>query len=302
MSTPAAAIARPSSARVWLHAARPRTLGASLVPVAVGSAAATELGDFHLWVFLLCAGVALLLQVATNLANDALDFMGGVDTRERRGPLRVTQAGWLDPASVLRAAIACLALAALLAIALVLRGGWPILLIGAISLLAAYAYSAGPVPLSSLGLGELAAFVFFGLVAVTGTAYLHTLGWSPFALIASVPIAALVTALMAVNNLRDIQTDRASGKRTLAVRMGAPATRALFAGLVVLAFAAAPALLLEPRTSVAVLLPLLALPLAVALVQKLVKARTGDEFNLALVSTARLHALYGLLLVAGILL
>lgn len=287
---------------IWLHAARPRTLGASLIPVAVGSAAAAADTVVRLDVTLLCSIAALSLQVGTNLVNDALDFVHGIDGLQRTGPLRVTLAGWLSPSQVLGGAGAAFALATACGAALVQIGGAPILWIGLAALVAAVAYSAGPFPLASHGLGEAAAFVFFGLVAVNGTAYLHTGRLSELALWTSVPVAALVAGLMTVNNLRDIETDRASGKRTLVVRMGARATRAGFAGLLALAFGWPLVLWLAVDGRLVFFLPWLALPLAISLARVLFQATTADEFNRALAGAARLHGVYGLLLAVGLVL
>lgn len=298
MSAPGRAEAPPRM-RAWLRAARPRTLGASLIPVAVGGALAHAEGALRPGVWAGCAAAALALQVGVNLANDAQDFLSGIDTGARRGPARATQAGWLPAGDVLRAAHACFALAAALGAWLAWVGGWPILAVGVLSIGAALGYSAGPFPLASHGLGELAAFAFFGVVAVTGSTYLHTQAISAAALAASVPIGCLAAALMAVNNLRDLETDRVAGKRTLAVRLGPRLTRAGYAALVAAAFAAAPLIAAATGRRLA-LLPWLALPLAALTVRALARARTGAAFNRALAGTARLHTVYGALLAAGI--
>ncbi len=290
----------PSPARALALAARPRTLGASLVPVLVGSALAASLGR-HAWsVTAVCALAALLLQVGANLANDALDHRAGVDDGDRLGPPRATQQGWLSYAQVAAAAAVTLALALLSGIWLVRIGGLPILVTGLVSIAAAVAYSAGPWPLSRHGLGELAAFVFFGLVAVGGSAYLQLDSLPAGVLIAAVPIGALVSCIMLVNNLRDIASDARAGKRTLAVRLGPERTRALFAlALGVAAVWPGVTALLLPQARLAVL-AWIALPLMPALARRLGRARSGPEFNRCLVDTARLHAVYGALYGLGI--
>ena len=271
----AAAPSRPTRMRAWWSAIRPRTLGASLIPVAVGA--------------------ALALQIGTNLVNDALDFLNRIDTAERIGPTRVTLAGWLSARAVLAGAGLAFGTALACGAYLVAVGGAPILWIGLASLAAAVGYSGGPFPLASHGLGEVAAFLFFGVVAVTGSAYLHLDRVSASALAASMPIAALVSAIMAVNNLRDIETDRRSGKRTLAVRIGAAAARRMYTALLAGAYAAA-LTLAWLLGSAWLLLPLASAPLALGAARRLHEARSGPEFNLALAGTARLHAVYGGLL------
>jgi 1,4-dihydroxy-2-naphthoate polyprenyltransferase len=294
-----AAPVRPSRGRAWWSAIRPRTLGASLVPVAVGASLAFAEGELRARVALACAAAALALQIGTNLVNDALDFLNRIDTAERIGPTRVTLAGWLSARAVLGGAGLAFATALACGVYLVAVGGAPILWIGLASLAAAVGYSAGPFPLASHGLGEVAAFVFFGVVAVTGSAYLHLDRLSADAVFASAPIAALVSAIMAVNNLRDIETDARSGKRTLAVRIGGPAARRMYAALVAGAYGSALALAWL-RGSAWLLLPLASLPLALAAVRQLRAAQSGPEFNLALAHTARLHAVYGALLCVGL--
>jgi len=290
-----ASAARPTLWRAWWSAIRPRTLGASLIPVAVGAALAASEGRLRAGVALACAAAALALQIGTNLVNDALDFLNRIDTAERLGPTRVTLAGWLSARAVLGGSALAFAAALACGVYLVAVGGLPILGIGLASIAAAVGYSAGPFPLASHGLGELAAFVFFGVVAVTGSAYLHLDRWSAAALAASLPVAALVSAIMAVNNLRDIETDARSGKRTLAVRLGAPRARNLYTALVAGAYAWTLALACL-RGSLWMLLPLASLPLALGAVRQLRAASSGPQFNLALAGTARLHIVYGGLL------
>jgi 1,4-dihydroxy-2-naphthoate octaprenyltransferase len=289
---------RPSKSRALLLAARPRTLGAALVPVAVGSALARASGAFDARVFMLCALAALALQVAANLANDALDFARGVDAPGRLGPPRATAQGWLRPREVLGATGAALLLALLAGSALVARGGWPIAALGLASMAAALAYSAGPFPLAWHGLGELAAFTFFGPIAVAGTYYLHTSHFSRAAVLAALPVGALVANLMLVNNLRDRSGDARAGKRTLAVRLGIRGGCRLYAALVGLAFGAAGALAWHAARGA--WLAFLAAPLAASAVRRVARARSEEDFAGRLIETARLHAVFGALYALGI--
>jgi 1,4-dihydroxy-2-naphthoate octaprenyltransferase len=236
-AAPAAATASVSPFRAWLLAVRPRTLPAAVAPILVGSAVAWHEGGFHLATALVALAVALLLQVGSNLANDVLDFRRGADTADRLGPTRVTQGGLLSTRQVAVATGVVLGLATLAGLYLVWRGGWPILLLGLAALVAAVAYTGGPAPLGYLGLGEIFVFLFFGLAGVAGSAYVQTRELTPLALWASVPIGAIVTAVLVVNNLRDIPTDRAAGKMTLAVRFGPRFARIEYLGLLAVAFA-----------------------------------------------------------------
>jgi 1,4-dihydroxy-2-naphthoate octaprenyltransferase len=221
----------------WVVAARPKTLAAAVVPVLVGFA----LARFAHWPsFVFALGGALLIQIGTNFVNDALDFRKGADTHERLGPLRVTQAGLLSDDAVLRGAYVCFALAGVCGVPLVMRGGWPIVVIGVTSIVAAYAYTGGPYPLAYHGLGELFVMVFFGIVAAGGTYYLQLLRIDRDALLAGVACGALAIVLLAINNLRDLVSDRASNKRTMAARFGPRFARAEIAVMALLPFALLP--------------------------------------------------------------
>jgi 1,4-dihydroxy-2-naphthoate octaprenyltransferase len=221
----------------WILAARPKTLAAAVVPVVVGFA----LARFAHWPsFWFALGSAVFIQIGTNFVNDALDFRKGADTHERLGPLRVTQAGLLSADAVLRGAYVCFALAVVCGVPLVLRGGWPIVVIGLTSIAAAYAYTGGPYPLAYNGLGELFVMAFFGVVAVGGTYYLQTLTMNRDALLAGVACGALAIVLLAINNLRDLENDRASNKRTLAARFGPRFARAEVAVMALLPFVLLP--------------------------------------------------------------
>jgi 1,4-dihydroxy-2-naphthoate octaprenyltransferase len=284
--------------KAWIMAIRPKTLTASLMPVAVGTGLAFGAGVGR-WLPALAALLgALLIQIGTNLANDYYDFVAGADTSERLGPRRITQAGLAAPATVRAAAFATLGAAAVAGAWLVAVGGWPILLIGVASLIAAVAYTGGPYPLAYHGLGDVFVFVFFGLVAVNGTVLLQTGNVTGLSLAVSLPVACLATAILVVNNLRDIGTDARAGKRTLAVRIGAAATRLQYAALVSIPFVVA--LLLAAVAGPALLVTLLAVPLAVREVRAL-HERDGAALNASLAGTARLHLIFGVLLAIGLL-
>ena len=281
----------------WLAGARPRTLPAAVVPVVVGTAVAQAGGQVIWWRAGTALVVALALQVGTNYANDYGDGIRGTD-EIRVGPIRLVASGLATPTAVKRAALLSLAVAggAGLLLALVVNP-W-LVLIGAACLLAAWGYTAGPRPYGYAGLGEVFVFVFFGLVAVTGTAYVQLGRVTGLALAASVPVGALVTALLVVNNLRDIPGDRVAGKRTLAVRLGAPRTRVLYAALVLGAFACG-ALLALARP--AALLCLLALPVAWPSVRRVLRGEEGRGLIAVLGATGRVHLVFGALLSAGLL-
>lgn len=223
--------------RVWVEAARPRTLPLAVAPVLVGTAAAGRLDLLRAGLALV---VALALQVAVNYTNDYADGVRGVDTAARTGPRRAVAAGLVAPVAMRAAALGALAVAAVAGLTLAWLVGWELLLVGAACLLAALGYSAGPRPYASAGLGELAVFVFFGLVATVGSAYVQIAAIPAQAVVAAVPVGLLAAAVLVVNNLRDLATDAAAGKVTLAVRLGDRGTRLLYTGLVAGALAAVP--------------------------------------------------------------
>ena len=282
----------------WLLASRPKTLSAAVVPVLMGSALAAHEPTAVTWWVLLCALVgAVLIQIATNFINDALDFKKGADTGERLGPIRVTAAGLLSAESVMRGAWISLFGAALCGIPLLYRGGWPMLLIGLASIGAAYAYTGGPYPLAYHGLGELFVIVFFGFVAVGGTFYAHSLQMTPSVLLAGFAAGSLAAVLLVINNLRDVDSDRRSNKRTLAARFGSG-----FARGEIMFFALAPfiavAFMAWMREELGFLLPLGALPLAIFLIGRSFHAR-GAELNRALALAGALQWAFGILFVGG---
>ena len=285
----------------WILAARPRTLGAALIPVVAGGALAISISAFDPLVSALVLASAVLIQIATNFFNDAIDHVKGADTAGRLGPTRVTSAGLLPARRVMTGAFLTLALAALFALPLVLRGGGIILLVGLLSLLFAYAYTGGPFPLAYLGLGEIFVILFFGLIAVAGTFYLNTLAFSVAAILAGLQIGLHSSVLLAVNNLRDLETDRAANKKTLAARFGLNFARRENAALVIAPFILGLAWL--PLGYLwAFLLPLLTLPLAWWLARACLTATPDRQVNQLLAQAAALHAAFGLLLALAFLL
>lgn len=281
---------------VWVEAARPRTLPAAVAPVLVGTALAVEIDPLRAVLALL---VALALQVAVNFANDYFDGVAGIDTEERTGPRRVVAAGLVEPAAM-RRGIAIALLAALVpGGVLVVLVGPELLLVGVAAVLATLGYSGGSRPYASLGLGEVFVFVFFGLVATAGTTYVQDLELTAASLLAGAGVGALATALLVVNNLRDIPTDEATGKRTLAVRIGEHATRNVYVGLVLGALLLLPVLAVVTGAGWA-LLALLALPVLAPGLQLVRSAPLGPRLVAALEATGRGQLAWAVLLSAGL--
>jgi 1,4-dihydroxy-2-naphthoate octaprenyltransferase len=280
------------SLKYWLLAIRPKTLSLSLVPVAVGLALAWhETHQFVLLPALAALAAALLIQIGTNLHNDAEDFARGTDTAERLGPPRATAQGWLSSRAVMRGAYAAFGLAFLIGLYLVWRGGWPILAVGLASLMAGYAYTGGPRPIAYSASGELFVFLFFGLVAVLGSYYLQTLSLSLPALAGAGAIGLLAAAVLLVNNYRDLNSDRKAGKLTLAHYLGGRGSRIFYGVLVLAPFLLPLALHLDTAWLV-----LFALPLALWLLTRFIRETPGPAFNRILARTALLQLLYGVLL------
>lgn len=295
---------RPLSRRqAWILAARPKTLPAAVSPVVVGAALAYADGVFALGPALAALMGALLLQIGSNLANDYFDFLKGADTPDRVGPTRVAASGLIGLGELRLGMAVVFGLAALIGLYLVWVGGWPILAVGVASILAAILYTGGPLPYGYVGLGDLFVFVFFGLVAVMGTYYVqaHTVTWGSF--LAAVPVGLLITAILVVNNLRDIQSDARAGKRTLAVILGKQGARLEYLLLVAGAYLCPVLLVLYDGRSPWVLLPWLTVPLAVRQIRAVFdERRYGPPLNQALAGTAQLSLLFSLLLAVGLLL
>jgi 1,4-dihydroxy-2-naphthoate octaprenyltransferase len=292
------------TASPWVLAARPKTLTASLSPVLLGTGLAASFSPepVPLPLAALALASALCIQVGTNLVNDAQDFEKGADTAERIGPTRVTQSGLLRGRHVMLGAGAFFLLAALLGIPLILAGGLPIVVIGLLSLVAGYVYTAGPFPLAYLGLGEVFVMLFFGVAAVKGMAYVLTgQGLWPWAEVAALQVGLQSSALLAVNNCRDIVGDRRVGKRTLAARFGPRFARIEIAALVALPYLLGGFWVAAHRPSAAIL-PLTTLPLAIRLVRGVWSEPPSPRFNVFLAETALMQLLFCALAAAGLVL
>lgn len=299
LQIPTEPAAQPSLARTWIMAARPQTLPAAIIPVLVGTAVAVAYGKFSAIPALAALIAASLIQIATNFANDYFDFKKGADTDDRLGPTRVTQAGLIAPEQVKRATALTFAAAALIGIYLITVGGWPILAIGIASILSGLAYTGGPYPLGYNGLGDIFVFIFFGIIATAGTFYVQALTWSAPALTASIPVGLLATAILVVNNYRDIDTDILAGKRTLATRIGRPATRAQYWIMLLAAYLVPILQFTLAGNNPWILLPLISLPLAIVRARS-ISHKTGRELNQLLAQTGQLLMLFGILYAIGI--
>ena len=285
--------------QVWLDAARPRTLPAAISPVLVGTAAAQR---FSAWRFAGALIVALAVQIAVNFANDYFDGVRGVDTAERRGPQRAVAAGLVSPRSMRLAMVAALGVAGLAGLGLAAAAGWELVAVGALCFVAALGYSGGPRPYASAGFGELSVFVFFGLVATMGSAYVQDEQLRVLPAVAAVPVGLLSVALLVVNNLRDIPTDERAGKRTLAVRLGPRVTFDLYIAVVNTAVLFT-GLVAYVTLSVWPALGFGALPLALIAQNRTAAGMRADdphELIKALAATGRLQLVYGALLAGGL--
>jgi 1,4-dihydroxy-2-naphthoate polyprenyltransferase len=301
-AAPAAPMSSPSGLRIWLMAARVRTLPAAVAPVLVGTALAGYAGVFHLLRFVAALVGAIFIQVGTNLSNDYSDARRGADTEDRLGPVRVTAGGLVPPRRVLVATYISFGIAVLAGAYLIAVAGWELLLVGAASILAGVLYTGGPRPYGYEGLGEVFVFLFFGIVAVAGSFFVQVeyLNWEAFAL--AVPVGLIAAAILVVNNVRDIDTDRRAGKRTLAVRLGRERTRTMYAVIVYLAYLLTPATWAFGPLRAWVMLPWLSLPLAAAVVRTVRNRTDGTSLNAALARNGLLQLTFCVLLAAGLLL
>jgi len=288
-----------SSFKIWLMACRPKTLTAALAPVILGTALAIGDGGFNFHSAVLCFLGALVIQIGTNLANDYYDFKKGTDTSERVGPVRVTQAGLIAPATVKLAFILSFGIALVIAFQLSLRGGWPLLAIGVASIASGILYTAGPRPLGYNGLGEVFVFLFFGPVAVAGTYYIQTLELNPAIVLAGVGPGLLSAAILVVNNLRDIETDRKANKRTLAVRYGVEFSQAQYF-LMLCGAALMPIVIFALiRERVEILLACTFLFFTTTALRAVFRNENAPSLNRALADTGLLLLLYSLLFSFG---
>jgi 1,4-dihydroxy-2-naphthoate octaprenyltransferase len=290
-----------STLRIWVMAARVRTLPAAIAPVLVGTSLALGADRFHPLAFIAALFGAVFIQVGTNLSNDYSDARRGADTEDRLGPVRVTAGGLVPPRQVLLATYVSFGVAIACGAYLVVVAGWELLAVGAASILAGVLYTGGPRPYGYEGLGEVFVFLFFGIVAVTGSYFVQVqhLPWEAF--VCAVPVGLLASAILVVNNVRDLETDRRAGKRTLAVRLGRQRTRTLYGAMLVCAFAIAPLPWLLGSMTPWLLLCWLAIPSAISVARTVITHTDGPALNGALAKTGATQLLFCLLYSAAIL-
>ncbi|MDQ6719194.1 MAG: 1,4-dihydroxy-2-naphthoate polyprenyltransferase [Candidatus Dormibacteraeota bacterium] len=291
----------PSSARVWWMAVRPATLAASVAPVLAGTAVAVHEGGARPWAGIGALVVALAMQIGVNFANDYSDFIRGADSPRRVGPLRAAASGVVAPERVELAAIVSFGVAGATGVVLSLATDWRLVFVGAACLLAGWLYTGGPRPYGYLGLGELFVFVFFGLIATAGTVYVETLRITPLAILAGCGLGLLASAILVLNNLRDIETDAAAGKRTLATRIGPGPTRILLLVLVSAAFAVPIVILVSRLAGATIMLVHFGIPIAAGPVRTAFATRSSTELVGALKRMAAAELAYALLMTAGLL-
>lgn len=284
---------------VWIEAARPKTLAAAFVPVAVGGAMAYAQNSFLLLPTLVALFCAFAIQVATNFANDYFDNKKGADTHDRIGFKRASASGLISEKAMLFAISITFLVAFLAGLYLVWHGGWIILAIGILSILFGVLYTGGPFPLAYNGLGDIFVLIFFGIIAVTGTYYLNTLSWDFYALPASLAVGALAVNILVVNNLRDSETDAKVNKRTLGVIFGDQFLRFEYTIMIILAFSVPVFYLIDSNLSYGILLPFLSLPLFISLLRSVWTESEKRQLNDTLEQTAKAMTLFGILLCAG---
>lgn len=291
---------KPTFLQAWWLAIRPRTLPAAASGVAMGSALAWHDGSFQLLPALACLLIALLLQIGSNVANDVFDFERGADTAERLGPVRVTQAGYLTPTQVKRGMVVIFGLAAMLGLYLAALRGWTVIWLGAAAILSAVAYTGGPYPLGYHGLGDVFVFLFFGLAAVAGTYFVQVGSVSAAAWWMAIPVGLIVTAILVVNNLRDLESDRKAGKHTLAVLMGERGAKIEYILLMTAAYLLLPVLAILKIIPVGGMLAWLSLPLAIRTL-RVVLTQKGHPLNSALAGTGQTAFLFSMFFWIGLL-
>jgi len=289
----------PGRIGIWILAARPKTLWAGIVPVVVGGVVAYDTSAFHLLPFLMALAGSILIQIGTNFANDYFDYRKNVDDSDRVGPLRVTQAGLVSP-KTMKAATALVFFAAfMIGVYLVYRGGWPVVIIGLSSILFGILYTGGPFPLGYHGLGDIFVIIFYGPVALCGTYYVITLDFNYSVFLASIPPGMMSTAILTVNNLRDYDTDKRTGKHTLAVRFGRTFARTEYAGMVVGAMLFPIFMYLIDGKHFYSMITVLGLIPSVFVIRTVLTQTSGEILNRSLADTGKLLALYGLLFSIG---
>lgn len=290
----------PSAVRTWILAARVRTLPAAAAPVLVGTSVAISADVFDFLRFFCALMGALFIQIGTNLANDYSDARRGADTEDRLGPVRVTAGGLVPPQHVLYGIWISFAIASAFGAYLIAVAGWELLVIGVASIIAGVLYTGGPRPYGYAGLGEVFVFLFFGVVAVAGSAFVQLEEWSTVAILASISVGALASAVLVVNNVRDRETDARVGKRTLAVRLGAERGRDFYTATLVVAYVAVLPVAFA-HESAWPLLAWLSAPLALKWSNTVRQHHDGPTLNGALAGTAQLELVFCVLLAAGIL-
>ncbi|MBU0473648.1 MAG: 1,4-dihydroxy-2-naphthoate polyprenyltransferase [Bacteroidetes bacterium] len=286
---------------IWILASRPKTLPAAIAPVFVGTAVAFNADKLNLWAAIIALICSLLIQIGTNFVNDLYDFLKGTDDENRVGPTRALAAGWISTTQMKFAIYLTFGITFLLGLFLVYHAGWIILLIGILSIISGYAYTAGPYPLAYNGLGDIFVFTFFGLVATVGTYYVQALQFSLFALLTSIPIGFLITNILVVNNYRDAEEDKKKNKKTLAVILGKSFARYQYLVSLFISYLIPIVLLAIFKTSPFILLPLLTLPLAIKLQNEL-NTFNGARLNNTLSLSAKLSVLFSALFSLGIIL
>ena len=295
------AVEKPSKIESWLIASRPRTLLAAVVPVMVGSALAVSQNKFTPILSLIALLCSILIQVGTNFTNDLYDYLKGTDKEDRVGPRRVLVSGLISTSEMKLGIITVFGLAFLLGLYLVYAAGIVILIIGVISILAGLAYTAGPYPLAYNGLGDVFVFAFFGIVGTTGTYYLHLHEFSLLSFLIAVPVGALITNILVVNNYRDIEEDREADKYTLAVKLGKKFTRFQFVNSIAISYLILFIIYFKYDFTYWIFLPLISLPIAVILIKTL-QTLEGEGLNKTLELSAKYAALFGLLFSLGLIL
>jgi 1,4-dihydroxy-2-naphthoate octaprenyltransferase len=280
-------------------ASRPKTLPAAISPVIVGWGIALGMHHFALLPAVVTMVCAVFIQIGTNMVNDVLDFQKGADTSERLGPVRVTLSGLLTPKQVWLATLATFGLAGLGGVYLALYAGWPVIVIGLACMLAGYLYTGGPLPLTHIGLGDLFVLLFFGFTALCGTVFVLTGGIPPVAWLAAFGVGVLVTDILVVNNIRDIQTDRSAGRKNIPSQFGRRAGEIEYGVLIILAYLIPILIVLVTGESPGMLLTLLSLPLAIRLFLRLRATPISREFNALLAGTGQVLLVYSLLMAVG---
>ncbi len=287
--------------KVWLLASRPKTLLAALAPVFVGSAVAISTNKFNITAALIALICSVLIQVGTNFVNDLYDYLKGTDDENRVGPQRALAAGWISPKEMKRAIYITFGITFILGLYLVYLAGWIILLVGIISIVSGYAYTAGPYPLAYNGLGDIFVFLFFGIVATLGTYYVQALEFSQFALLASIPVGLLITNILVVNNYRDADEDKKKNKNTLVVKFGKSFSLFQYFVSILVSFLIPLYFYFLWDASPFILLPLLTLPLAIKLQIDMTRL-IGIDLNNTLEQSAKLSIFYSILFSVGIIL